>query len=47
MPSLVNIITPLPITAVHQLRIVKINRLMAVTRCKAGNGLRGIDNRLP
>lgn len=46
MPFLVNIITPFPITAVHQLHIVKINRLMAVTHCKTGIGLRGIDSRL-
>lgn len=46
MPFLVNIITPFPITAVHQLHIVKINCLMAVTHCKTGIGLRGIDSRL-
>lgn len=46
MPFLVNIISPFPITDAHQQHNVKINLLMAVTYCKTGSGLRGINNRL-
>lgn len=46
MPFLVNIISPFPITVAHQLHNVKINLPMAVTYCKTGSGLRGINNRL-
>lgn len=41
MYFLVNIISPFPITDVHQLHAAKINRLMAVSHCKTGIWIRG------
>lgn len=46
MHFLVNIISPFPITDVHQLHIAKINRLMSVSHCKTGIWIRGRNNRL-
>lgn len=44
MHFLVNIISPFPITDVHQLHTAKINRLMAVSHCKTGIWMRGKNN---
>lgn len=46
MHFLVNIISPFPITDVHQLHIAKINCLMAVSHCKTGIWIRSRNNRL-